>query len=702
MYALRRLWWLAVILGTLAAGCFGDGGRGSSGFDISENLIIVRVLETQECLTNQSLTFCPADQVPPAKPTPTATAPTPTAALPPTVTPTTNPTPQVDTGLSGGASIPCTRQAPGAPCMLTFTFVPLGFPEEATFRVASRLRAPDTVWSLAAVPQAISGSNPAALEALVGLDVPGDAGAPRVQFAVLAFLTPPASVPSEFEMLSETGTDFAFLTPEVGLEVITVEPSPTPILSPTASFTLPPMTPTATPSAPTATATATAPLIGPEITYFGVARADSLSLAPSAFDPQGRPIYIRPFGFGLSLVVEGRPGASGRPIGRGAYDSAGALPDLQLIVSRPLGDGSAVVCDNTPPHLGGVPATVPLAFSDVPAVVNAMNDLGCRVDDGAGQPVARLASPQACTLDVHGEYTFVDRTSSAQFCLPIAPPWGFATGDTIVAARLLDVTGNAGPSREIVVRNAGGSGNSPTPLLTPPTPPPTVETRTPTATAVNTEPPTPIGPSRTPTATPDDLGPLITHLGLARADDLPIDPSGEDADGRLIYRSRLGQGISLIVEARPGPLQRRVGVNGFNPDALPDLQLIVSRPLGNGSPILCDTRAPMLGGVPATDRLRFTNDPNVIAAINDPGCRVDDGTGQPVGRPVSQQACTSSNVSSTGYAFVSIESTVQYCLPIAGAWAFPRGDTIVAGRVRDIDGRIGATTEIVVRVGNAP
>ena len=140
----------------------------------------------------------------------------------------------------------------------------------------------------------------------------------------------------------------------------------------------------------------------------------------------------------------------------------------------------------------------------------------------------------------------------------------------------------------------------------------------------------------------------------------------------------------------------------YNPDALPDLQLIVSRPLGNGNPIVCDTRAPMLGGVPATDPLVFSNDPSVIAAINDLGCRVDDGAGQPLARPVSQQACTSSNLSSTGYAFVSAESTVQYCLPIAAAWAFPRGDTIVAARVRDIDGRAGATREIVVRVGNSP
>ena len=699
MHALRRLWSLAVALGLLTAGCMGDGGRGSSGFDITENLIIVRVLETQECVTDRSLTFCPADQAPPTTATPTATAPTPTAETSPSVTPTVKPTPQVDTRLGGGASIPCTRQQLDAPCMLTFTFTALGFPDGASFLVASRLRAPDSAWSLAAAPEPVPTSDPPALDTVVGLDVPADAGAPRVQFAVLVFLTPRESVPAHFAELADSGTDFAFLTPEVGLEVITIEPPPTPVVSPTASSTLVPTTPTDTPSGPTPTATSSVPLIGPEITYFGVARADSMSVAPSDVDPEGRPVYIRPFGFGLSLVVEGHPGATGVRIGASAYDGSGALPDLQMIVSRPLGDGSALVCDKSPPQLGGVPASVPLEFSDVAPVVNAVNDLGCRVDDGTGRPFARSSSQQACTLALSGEYTFVDRTSTAQFCLPITPAWGFALGDTIIAARLRDVIGNLGPTREIVVRNAGNALPSPSPLLSTPTPPhPTATQPQPhTPTAVRSE--TPIIPSPTPTPTSAELGPPITHFGLARADDRPVSPVGEDAQGRTIYESRVGQGISLIVEARPGLAQRRLGMNAYDPIDLPDLQLIVSRPLGDGSPAVCDRLPPTPGGVPATAPLVFSDSPDEIAAINDLGCRVDDGAGEPHARPISQLACTSSNLSSTGFAFVSPESTVQFCLPIAAAWAFPDGETIVASRVRDIDGRVGPTREIVVRVG---
>ena len=100
-----------------------DGGRGSSGFDITENFIISRVLETQECVSNDGLTFCPADRKDVATRPPTPTAATPTAMVSPTVTPTINPTPRVDTGLADGDSIACTReQARGAPCMLMFRF----------------------------------------------------------------------------------------------------------------------------------------------------------------------------------------------------------------------------------------------------------------------------------------------------------------------------------------------------------------------------------------------------------------------------------------------------------------------------------------------------------------------------------------------------------------------------------------------------
>jgi hypothetical protein len=693
MYASRSLWLTGVLLGTFVAGCATDGGRGSSGFDITENVIISRVLETQQCLNSLGLTFCPADQQAGAvTATPTPTPITPTAPASPTFTPTVNPTPYVNTKLANGASIACTRSHVGAPCDLTFSFAGFGFPAGAAFRVASRLRAPDSEWTLTAPPVAAGNGDPAALDARVTLDVPAGATDPRVQFAVLVFLTPPLSVPAHFELLADSHTDFAFVTPEFALEIITSEPSPSATAAP----------PTPTPSAPTPTATETPLASGPMITYFGVTRADSFSLAPTDFDDAGRPIYVRPFGFSLSLVVEAAPGNSQIPVGQSAY-AADGLPDLQMIVSRPLGDGSTVVCDRLPPTLGGVPATSPFAFADGAAEIAAINDLGCRVDDGQGNPTARFAG-NACTLDRDGDYAFVDVRTTAQFCLPIAAPWAFPLGDTIVAARVRDAAGNLGPQREIVVRNAGSTSTSPTPAT--PTAP---VTRT-SASATPILSPTPAAsgtPRLTVTATPTPsptppivgAGPIITYLGVAHANDQPLASTGADDAGRPIYATLLGQGITLVVEARPGPAGRAPGLNAYALEGLPDLQMLVSRPLGNGSALVCDERPPLIGGVPATSPLEFVDDPRVADAVNDLGCRVDDGAGVPQARPQDTLACTTSELSGTGFGFVGYDSTVQYCLQIAKAWAFPVGDTVVAARVRDIAGNLGDTREIVVRVG---
>ena len=88
----------------------------------------------------------------------------------------------------------------------------------------------------------------------------------------------------------------------------------------------------------------------------------------------------------------------------------------------------------------------------------AINDLGCRVNDGAGNPVGRTSSSQACTrTEVPGTfgYGYFDPNSSIQFCLPIAVPWGFPLGDTIVAARVRDTSGTVGLPHEIILRVTG-------------------------------------------------------------------------------------------------------------------------------------------------------------------------------------------------------------------------------------------------------
>lgn len=193
---------------------------------------------------------------------------------------------------------------------------------------------------------------------------------------------------------------------------------------------------------------------GPDITYFGIARADGAPQMPTAYDDQGRPVY-QTGGSGFFLVVEARPGPYGAPVGVNAFQydphDSTVLPDLQVLLSRPLGNGSRAVCDKTLPNQGGVSSVYPLEFANTQAVADEINDFGCRVNDGTGNPRG-VVNQDACTFFPDGDYHFVDSLSTIQFCAPIAHAWGFPTGDTIIKARLRDTQGVLGAEREIVMR----------------------------------------------------------------------------------------------------------------------------------------------------------------------------------------------------------------------------------------------------------
>ena len=665
-----RSFWLGLFLvsATLTA-CV--GGRGSSGFDISENAAIGRVIDTQQCVDHQGLTICPADHpetpVVPASPTPTVTpytptratptptlamSPTPTMSMSPTPTLTPAPPPRVDTGLSDQTSITCVQTTPGGPCAVTFRFATQGFPPTATFSVAARAVAPLGLWHLAPAPVASNGAAAGSYETTVML--PGPEAPAQAQFAVLAFLDPPQSLPIDFQELGDTGADYAFVTPTLAVEVEHDFPLPSPTETPVTAG-------------------------GPQLTYFGVARADDVALNPSTFDRDGRPIYVRPTGQGLFLVVEAHPGSSGAPIGPNAYDPSGGLPDVQMLVSRALGDGSPAVCS------GGVPATEPLRFSDDPVVVDAINDLGCRTNDGAGNPLGRPASSLACTRsDAPGGfgYGFVDAATTMQYCIPIAGTWSFPPGDTIVAARVRDEEGHVGLTQQIVLR-VGPAEPTPTGTVITPTASPTIEGT----------------PVPTPTAPPGS-GPDITFMGITRSDYVPVTATAFDQEGRPIFDRVDGAGLVIVVEARPGSDAVPVGNRAYNPQGgVPDFQILVSRPLGDGSVAVCDKTRPDIGGVPGTDPLSFSDAPAVANAMNDLGCRVSNGAGEPFGIQISSDACTLPHEPSGEFGFVDASSTTQFCLPTAAAWSFPQGETIVAARVRDAAGVVGSTREIVVRIG---
>jgi hypothetical protein len=190
------------------------------------------------------------------------------------------------------------------------------------------------------------------------------------------------------------------------------------------------------------------------VSFIGLARPDDRLLSPSGFDDGGTPIYERPFGYGFNLVVEGKPGPSRRPVARSSFNyvpgDPGVVPDLQVIVSEPLGENpSRAVCDIMPGFIGGVPASSD--FDESQAVADAMNDLGCRFIDGDNQTVGRNEA-EACLIFGDGEYRFAEDDSTVQFCAQISVPLAFRVGDTMVTARLRDTSGATGPPARIIVR----------------------------------------------------------------------------------------------------------------------------------------------------------------------------------------------------------------------------------------------------------
>ncbi|MBI3783232.1 MAG: hypothetical protein HY270_07510 [Deltaproteobacteria bacterium] len=208
---------------------------------------------------------------------------------------------------------------------------------------------------------------------------------------------------------------------------------------------------------------------GPDMTFLGLAKADGSPLPPDDYDDQGRPVYNRDGGAGFLMVFEARPGSSRKDVGTLAYNydptDPTVVPDLEVLLSRALGDGSTAVCDKTRPNIGGVPGVPSLSFDTQQSVSNAINDFGCRIDNGAGQPEG-VSSDNACTSFPNGDFGFVERTSSLQFCMLVSGGWQFQPGATIVKARTRDTLGNLGAPREMVLQVSGPT-FTPTPQGTP-------------------------------------------------------------------------------------------------------------------------------------------------------------------------------------------------------------------------------------------
>lgn len=189
---------------------------------------------------------------------------------------------------------------------------------------------------------------------------------------------------------------------------------------------------------------------GPIIVFLGLLRPDDTLIQPDGVDPSGRPIFERPFGFGFQIVVEARPGSSGRPVALTTFNDFGR-PDLQIQSNRSLGNGSPAVCDVLPPDPGGVPGIDPPSFAEGEIITDRLNDLSCRFIDGVGNQRGRNCS-NGCVRFESGESGCVGGGTTAQYCALVDRNFEFPAGETLITARVRDTQGNLGPPAQLIVR----------------------------------------------------------------------------------------------------------------------------------------------------------------------------------------------------------------------------------------------------------
>jgi hypothetical protein len=191
------------------------------------------------------------------------------------------------------------------------------------------------------------------------------------------------------------------------------------------------------------------------ITFIGVLDSGNL-MVPTSGSLDGLPIYERSSTYGFWLVIEGRPGGTGAAIEPRTFNWSATdptvLPGLLIEVSRPLGNASKEVCDDTPASAaGGVPAIDPADFSPVQPVADAINDLACRFKDQDGNRFGR-GSDWACIVFDDGLSGFANRTSTIQFCGQVKAGFSFPTGYTRVTIRIRDTAGNVSAATGLVIR----------------------------------------------------------------------------------------------------------------------------------------------------------------------------------------------------------------------------------------------------------
>lgn len=194
------------------------------------------------------------------------------------------------------------------------------------------------------------------------------------------------------------------------------------------------------------------------------------------------------------------------------------------------------------------------------------------------------------------------------------------------------------------------------------------------------------------------IGPVVTFFGAGRADGSFVEPINHDKKGRPVYRSEVGSGFMLIVEAKPGESGYEVGRRVFahvpdDPTVRPDLEIQSSRDLGDGSREVCDRRRPKIGGIPGINPPSFKETQRVADAINDLACRFETFIESDAGCTLNKNG---------DYQFINADSSTQFCMIVARAYLFPVGRTLLSVRLRDVEGNPGPVKEIWIERPKVP
>jgi hypothetical protein len=194
------------------------------------------------------------------------------------------------------------------------------------------------------------------------------------------------------------------------------------------------------------------------------------------------------------------------------------------------------------------------------------------------------------------------------------------------------------------------------------------------------------------------IGPLVTFLGVARADGSSVEPASVDRNGTPTYTTAVGSGFMIVVEGKPGESGLEVGRRVFayvpdDPKIRPDLEIESSRDMGNGSTAVCDRRRPHIGGIPGIRPASFAETQRISDALNDFACRFE---------TFIESASSCTMTPNGDYSFAKTDSTTQFCMIVARAYAFPVGETIVSARLRDSAGNPGPVKRMRILRPAAP